>query len=213
MLEDDVIALNGSWEFLYLRLFYTEEFLGWNSEEWPNYIFYSALWVFTPALCLLWTRHYFPMMKRPLSNQRIMTGCGLCIPLCILLFFAAGRVTVAPLPPGVNEMNNFGCCSQGFVFPHSKASDLIRWYESKKIGFVDMLTEEYADANHETRWAITPSVLQHVGRKSSKGDDFGKSSKYHMSVAEKLWNFEFERGDAESLREEEHGLVASTGYR
>lgn len=26
---------------LYLRLFYTEQFLGWNSEEWPTYLFYS----------------------------------------------------------------------------------------------------------------------------------------------------------------------------
>lgn len=73
-----------------------------------------------------------------------------------------------------------------------------------------MLTEEYADERGETRWAITPPVIQHVGRKSSKGDDFGKNSKYHMSVAEKLWNFEFEKYDAESLRRE-HEMILRKG--
>ena len=107
-----------------------------------------------------------------------------------------------PLPPGINDMPQFGCCSQSLVFPQSRAVDLIDWYGSKKVGFVDVLTEEMADKYHEIRWALTPSVVQHIGRKSSKGDDFGKDSKYHMSVAEKLWNFAFERNDAESLREE-----------
>lgn len=140
-----------------------------------------------------------------------MISCGICIPLCILLFFAAGRITVAPLPTGINQMNNFGCCSQGLVFSHNKALDLIEWYETKKVGFVDMLTEEYADIHDKTRWALTPSVLQHVGRKSSKGDDFGKNAKYHMSVAEKIWNFGFEKMDAKRLREE-HARVAGTIY-
>lgn len=99
-------------------------------------------------------------------------------------------------------MNKYGCCSQGLVFPRGKVQGLIDWYETKKIGFVDMLMEEYADQHGELRWALTPSVIQHIGRKSSKGDDFGSGSKYHMSVAEKLWNFEFEQYSAADLREE-----------
>lgn len=195
---------------MYLRLFYTEGFLGWNSEEWPTYTIYSALAILGPALALLFLRHRFPILKRPISNHRLLTGCGLCIPLCIALFFAAGRVTVAPLTAGVNVMNDFGCCSQGFVFPHAKAEALVAWYASRGVGFVDMLTEEYADERRERRLALTPSVLQHVGRKSSKGDDFGKASKYRMSVAEKLWNFEFETMDRRRLRVE-HEMVVSAG--
>lgn len=87
--------------------------------------------------------------------------------------------------------------------------DLIDWYETKKIGFVDMLTEEYADRHGELRLALTPSVIQHIGRKSSKGDDFGAGSKYHKSVAEKLWNFAFEQSSATDLREE-HSRVVNT---
>lgn len=114
-----------------------------------------------------------------------------------------------PLPAGVNEMDKFGCCSQGLVFPRDKVLDLIDWYEIKKIGFVDMLTEEYADQHDELRWALTPSVIQHIGRKSSKGDDFGAASKYHLAVAEKLWNFAFEQNSATDLREE-HSRVVNT---
>ncbi|KAI2935655.1 CAZyme family GT109 [Aspergillus niger] len=63
ILEDDVVALDGWYhrtkqaldvaerkaeeegvdQWLYLRLFYTEIFLGWNSEEWPTYLFFSLL--------------------------------------------------------------------------------------------------------------------------------------------------------------------------
>lgn len=93
---------------------------------------------------------------------------------------------------------------QSLLFPRDRASDLIEWYESKKIGFVDTLAEEFADGNPEERlrWALTPSVMQHVGSKSTKGDDFGTAAKYHRSVAEKLWNFAFELNDRERLREE-----------
>lgn len=195
---------------LYLRLFYTEEFLGWNSEEWPTYVFWSTIIFLTSALTLTGLRHLHPPLRKLISNSSILTICSIYIPLCILLFFAAGRVSMLPLPAGVNQMPRFGCCSQSLVFPHSRAADLIQWYESKKVGFVDMLTEELADHNaDELRWALTPSVMQHVGTKSSKGDDFGKQAKYHRSVAEKLWNFEFETNDPKRLREEH---VAREGH-
>ncbi|MCJ1264716.1 hypothetical protein MMC22_004591 [Lobaria immixta] len=143
------------------------------------------------------------------TNRIILSACGVCIPLLIGLIFAAGKVTVLPLPAGVHEMNKYGCCSQGLVSPRGKVQDLIDWFETKKIGFVDMLTEEYADKHGEQRWALTPSVIQHIGRKSSKGDDFGAGSKYHMSVAEKLGNFAFEQNSATHLREE-HSRVVKT---
>ena len=194
---------------LYLRLFYTEEFLGWNKEEWPSYVISSALWAITPAAFFAAARFYFPSLKRLLSNRIILSICGVCIPLLIGLFFAAGKVTMLPLPAGVNEMNKYGCCSQGLVFPRGKVQDLIDWYETKKIGFVDTLLEEYADQHDELRWALTPSVIQHIGRKSSKGDDFGAGSKYHITVAEKLWNFAFEQNSATVLREE-HSRAVNT---
>ena len=98
-------------------------------------------------------------------------------------------------------MPKFGCCSQGLVFPQAHIGDLVSWYESKRIGYVDMLTESYADENNEVRWALTPSVLQHVGSKSSKTNSPGEH-KHRLTVSETIWNFMFEENDIEQLRRE-----------
>ena len=116
-----------------------------------------------------------------------------------------------PVPEGVHQMPKFGCCSQAFVFPRSRIPDLVQLYESRLVGYVDMITEEFANANDEIRWAVTPSVVQHVGRKSSKGAagdgdavaaSFKPKSKGELSEVEKLWNFGFELNDVKALRAE-----------
>ena len=85
------------------------------------------------------------------------------------------------------------------MFQQERAADLIKYYTEQRIGFVDMLTEELADRDQEIRWALIPSVMQHIGAKSSKGEDFGTAAKYHKSVAEKIWNFAFETNDVRAL--------------
>lgn len=228
--EDDVIAMDGwyhrtlsgigeahreclrnnreSSDFLYLRLFYTEEFLGWNGEDWRLHLFWSIAVVAGSGLLLSWIRSCSTHAKRLLSVPATLAICVLVVPLLIGLFFAAGRTSVLPLSAGVNVMNQYGCCSQGFVFPRRKVEDLIAWYEQAHVGFVDMLTEQYADEHEQLRLAITPSVIQHIGRKSSKGDDFGKNSKHHLSVAQKLWNFDFELFDKDLLQAEHEAAVS-----
>ncbi|KAJ6003368.1 hypothetical protein N7451_005915 [Penicillium sp. IBT 35674x] len=228
MLEDDVVALDG-WhhrtrnaldsvekqtaeigasKWLYLRLFYTEEFLGWNSEDWLIYLIYSALAVSLVACTCLGIRQYKPRTQSHLSNPTILLLSAICTPLLIGLFFAAGRVTTLPLPEGVHLMPRFGCCSQAFVFPHSRIPDLVDLYRSRHIGYVDMITEEFADEHDELRWAVTPIIMQHVGRRSSKGASGDPSVplrhkyKSELSDVEKLWNFGFETNNADSLRAE-----------
>jgi hypothetical protein len=187
---------------LYLRLFYTEKFLGWNSEEWPKYLGRSLFAFAFLASTLFVVKLYSPKMRSYLTNSVVAVLCCICLPMVIFLIFAAGKITMAPLPSGVHEMNNFGCCSQGLVYSYSTAQNLINWYEQKKVGFVDMLTEEYGDVFGSVRWALTPSVIQHIGRKSSKEDDYGPNSKHGRSVAETIWNFGFELNDATTLRKE-----------
>ncbi|KEQ98601.1 hypothetical protein AUEXF2481DRAFT_26962 [Aureobasidium subglaciale EXF-2481] len=187
---------------LYLRLFYTEEFLGWNSEEWRTYLSYSLLATAVLTIALILLRCISRTAKKSMTPSLVLPIYAICLPLTILLFFAAGRTTVLSLPTGVNEMPRYGCCSQALVFPRSSALSIINLFQDKKLGFVDSLIEEFADQNGGLRWALTPSVVQHIGRKSSKGDDFGTASKYSMSVAEKLWNFGFEENDGEELRRE-----------
>ncbi|OCL11448.1 integral membrane protein [Glonium stellatum] len=222
MIEDDVIAMDGWYHrtrqalaqaeeqtkrstkdsFLYLRLFYTEQFLGFNSEGWLTYLVASVAAVTVEMLLLLAIRLRFPKYGGFLTYQIIFLVCGICTPPFITLFFLAGRVSMLPLSTGVAPMPNYGCCSQGLVFPQTRISDVVGWYESKKIGYVDVLTEEYGMARDELRYAVTPSVLQHIGRKSSKGNDYGKALRYSMSVAGRLWNFAFETNTGEDLHSE-----------
>lgn len=192
---------------LYLRLFYTEELLGWNIEEWPTYLIWSFAIVAVPLIVMIAIRYTFKNVGRTVTNDILVIVFGVCIPLCIGLFFAAGRHSMLPMPVGVNEMPKFGCCSQSLVFPQSKVPKLIKWFADKKTGFADSLTEELADQENELRWALTPSPMQHIGGKSSKSDGPQQANK--MSVAAKLWNFAFELNDSESLRRE-HQEIATT---
>lgn len=83
---------------LYMRLFYTEEFLGWNSEDWSGYLFYSVLAVCFISCILLGTRQYQPNIRPYLPNGTIFLFGFICTPLLIGLFFAGGRVTMLPIP-------------------------------------------------------------------------------------------------------------------
>lgn len=86
MIEDDVVAMDGwyhrtlhgikeaeaksrSTGFLYLRMFYTEEFLGWNSEYWPIYTFWSVLAAACSAYLTYWSRLGFATMKVALTPR------------------------------------------------------------------------------------------------------------------------------------------------
>lgn len=225
ILEDDVIAMDGWFHrtmqalrsieertrphgYLYLRLFHTEEFLGWNAEDWPTYLSYSILALFvTMTLCLL--LRSTPIFRKHHRDHALLFICFLYLPLCILLFFAAGTRLVrhSRYPLGIRLMNSHGCCGQGLVFRNEMATELISHYNSKGIGFVDMLTEEYADHRGYDRYAIVPSVLQHVGSTSSKTDideetKSNKDGRRERSIAEKMWSFEFETFDAANLRRE-----------
>lgn len=225
MLEDDVIAMDGWYhrtmaaineaeqqaaerraraDFLYLRLFYTEEFFGWNAEDWRTYL-YSSFWVAAvPTAIILFVRCVRPTTKLSLTitTPRAMIAIYALTATSILIFFSMGRNTVLPMATGVAEMPEFGCCSQGFVFPHLKALALVDYFKDRRLGFTDVLTEDYANERGELRYAMTPSVIQHVGKKSSKIDDYGPQSKWGRSVAEKIWSFAFERFDSKKLRVE-----------
>ena len=212
IVEDDTIAVAGWYpraaaavkkvdidlskdrEWLYLRLFYTEEFLGRNSEDWLYYLVNCSGAILLSAIILFSLRSCG--YQRTVTNVIIATVCLVCVPACILLYFLAGKLSVHPLTPGVHEMPNFGCCGQGFVFSRRTASSVVQHLREKKVGFVDMLLEEWANEAGLARWVVVPSLLQHIGSISSKGDDFSGNAKHDRSVAEKIWNFGFELYDA-----------------
>ncbi|KAL9604336.1 MAG: hypothetical protein Q9219_000524 [cf. Caloplaca sp. 3 TL-2023] len=204
MIEDDVLAVQGwyartsaalglikakSVDWLYLRLFFTEQFFGWNSEFWPTYLLASICVVAAVATLLVALRTL--CFHSSLPPQMIFLASLVYTPACILLYFMAGRVSLRPMAPGVHEMPDFGCCAQGFVFPAAIAPRVVDKLKEKEQGFVDMIIEEWAKEEAMKRFAVIPSLLQHIGSHSSKGDDIGPTQP--MSVAETIFNFGFER--------------------
>ncbi|KAL8963899.1 MAG: hypothetical protein Q9183_004864 [Haloplaca sp. 2 TL-2023] len=204
MIEDDVLARDGwytrscqalqdlaktsaSERWVYLRMFYTEGLLGWNSEEWPRYFGWSFATFLVLFAILVGARARYPRLQRQVSNLNAVTACAVILPSFIILYFMAGRGTMQPFSKGVHRMDRFGCCSQGFIFPRAIVPELIE--RTKKAMnedyYIDMLLERWADAEALERYVLTPSLLQHVGDKSSKGWGYDAN-------AVTTWNFGFE---------------------
>lgn len=126
--------------------------------------------------------------------------------IAIGFFFACGRVSMLPQAYGIQQMPRFACCAQGLVYNSVWVPRLVAWYRERKFGFVDTLAEELADIGKVgTRWAVTPSLIQHVGTFSTKVTKAG------VSISGMLWNFAFESNDPERLRVEHVAAVAYKG--
>jgi len=239
IIEDDALALDGWFHrtrkgleeierrtqgkgekgFFYLRIFYTEGLLGWNRDEWPKYMSWVLLVI---LISLLINAIGFRLLRRRAYTQKhgqvLLLASLLVVGFSTIFFFLAGRVSMMPLPMGVHEMSKYGCCAQAIVYPRNKVAMLASWYEQKRIGFVDTLAEEFADKKPDVagvRWALTPSVAQHIGGRSSKGDaQWDGKVKYidGKTTGETLFNFAFELNDPAQLRNE-HIFEASSWER
>jgi hypothetical protein len=224
MLEDDTIAAEG-WFYrmrmaveelvqrrdfgnmLYLRLFYNERLLGWNSEELFGYVVWSlSIEALVVGVLFVALRYGPPRTKMVLTPRTIVMVTAICTPMLLALYFAAGRLTVAPLWRGLNRMPTYGCCSQALVFPRHQIPQLLDYYEAKvwEGGYVDVLTEIYAKREGFDQWALTPSVFQHVGGKSSKGERIGL---WGRKNTENIWNFSFEKFDEKKLEKDHFGYT------
>jgi GR25 family glycosyltransferase involved in LPS biosynthesis len=182
--EDKMETLYTGQKWMYLRLFYTEELLGWNSEEWPTYLVWSFVAWATISAVMLMIRRTFPRQGF-MTKGVIATVSFVCIPAGTALFFLAGKQTTFPLTAGIHEMNKYGCCSQGLVFPRSIIPELLRLADVNTDWLVDMMVEQISNDEELVRWAIVPPLLQHIGATSSKGYGFDHS-------ARQMWNFRYE---------------------
>jgi len=215
MVEGDVLAVEGwypraiaaaeivedqsSWgeettAWLYIRMFYTEAYLGWNSEEWPRYLGWSFLILLILTTSLVGVRACSKILQRDLSNTSLAVILFVFLPACILLYFFAGRISMQPPTPGVHRMDNFGCCSQGFIFARQTVPLVIDRIQNHIVEYIDMLMEAVAGGEGLARWVVVPSLLQHIGGKSSKGDEIADSR------AKMIWNFGFELYNTAKLR-------------
>jgi hypothetical protein len=224
VLEDDVLAMDG-WlqrtlialkqlsarpkdkaSTLYIRLFYNERIQGWNSENWASYLFRSVLVAAGIAFIIILLRRS-PSMARFLTGPTILVILFAILPSCIGFFFASGRLTVAPIPVGLQDMNKYGCCSQALIFPRESIPGLIQYYRDVQQGWVDSLMESYADETGLQRLALVPSVFQHIGGSSSKGGNKKPITRWGRTSPQNIWNFGFELMDPSRLRKEHDGIV------
>ncbi|EWY82730.1 hypothetical protein FOYG_14826 [Fusarium oxysporum NRRL 32931] len=214
LVEDDIIAAH-NWlgrlstalvkleraedakNWLYLRLFYSETYMGWNAEEWPTYLVNSiSVYCIALAFCLLVvaidTRRRSQTFH-PKSTIWALPHLTFWTVSFIFLYFLAGRLAVNPYPNGVHEMPNYGCCAQGLVIPRQHLDTLGAALSTASDAIAgDSLIEYFADSHHLKKYAITPSVLQHVGRMGSS--DVGGARKV-------TWNFSFEKTSARISRQ------------
>lgn len=221
-------------EWLYLRLFFTEKFQGWHKEHWPLYLLWSCATVILVAVFLLFLRRRLSLLstssslpyprsfsQKPspknhqiLSLPFIFVASFLCVPAIIILYFAAGPQTVQPLRPGIHVMNNYGCCSQAFVFQRDMSLALLDWFDERiatdmkfadptsnhghrrkhLLGSVDSAMEIFADERYLQRYALVPSAFQHIGARTYKeSKDSGARELYEVSGARGIWSFGFEQ--------------------
>jgi hypothetical protein len=188
--------------WIYLRLFYSEVFMGWNNEEWRLYVKVIFL-VYAVVLLGFGIRVMFRRRFRappgPMANSSTIYAAlilTLWMPAMIALYFLAGRVSVNRLNPlawsrhGVREMPRYGCCAQGLVFARNELEGVQDMWREPPYNFAgDMVLEDYANKHHLTKWALEPSVFQHLGIKASSGGEMRTD----------VWNFSFER---QTVREE-----------
>ncbi|KAF2430473.1 hypothetical protein EJ08DRAFT_588850 [Tothia fuscella] len=235
IIEDDVLALDGwfhrtmialnkiadhsdlpneSKYLAYLRLFHTEAYLGWNVEEWQSYFVGSTFSLIIFLTILVTLRHSFPVLSPYLGNDIIGISCVVCFPLCVLLYFSSGRISIQPSKSTVQRMDNYGCCGQGLVYSRMRAQEIIPYYEQQKIGFADMITEQYAIEHRLSRWAVVPSVLQHMGHTSSKKveDEVRVKDTEKKTIAEEIRSFSFEKHTPEVLRKEHDTASTPLGF-
>ncbi|KAH9905473.1 integral membrane protein [Xylariomycetidae sp. FL2044] len=230
-LEDDVVALDGWYHralhaleaatrktkelgrdgFLYMRVFYDGRLLGWNNEEWPLYFQSSLAIVLAELAILALLRWRIPLARQILTRSVLILLCGVCTPMMIGLFFAAGRNCMLPKPTGVHLMHKYGCCAQGLAFPQEQVvNHLLPMYRDTEDSHaaVDTFLEDWANSRDYLRWAVTPVLIQHVGGKSTHGAGDQKTG---LLTDDMPFDYSFEMNDPVKLAEEHQAWLSSLG--
>lgn len=215
IIEDDVLALYGWFSktkgalqsldpetpFLYLRLFYSEIFLGWQSQNWLVYLTWSVGITTVVVLLLFAIWFTVSILRKTTTIYQLLVysiiNCAFMIGLC----FAAGRLTIFPLNHGVIEMED-GCCAQSLVFPREVVPALVDRLRGVQDGHADQRLDQIADQMNLKRLALVPSVFQHIGSRTSHEADLPEDVKFGMSLAGQVFNIKFEQNDAVTLRRE-----------
>ncbi|EFE29698.1 uncharacterized protein ARB_03039 [Trichophyton benhamiae CBS 112371] len=185
--------------WIYLRLFYTETALGWESSDFayrnmPLVFATAMLFTFSCLTVVRRLRSYRSLIDFPTT----LAISVICVPAFIALAYMVGKYSLFPLH-GVAEIAPYGCCTQGMVFPRDQVDGLIAYLQKRGHGQTDTMIEEYAEESKLTRYALIPQQLQHVGLKSSRDNT--------ELNAQSTWAFYFEQNVPKLLRKEHDEIL------
>lgn len=123
---DHTFTNKHSW--IYLRLFYTETSLSWTSADFAyrNMPFVFGLVMLSVFTCLMAVRRFSRSRHSYLDYPTICVICLICVPAFTALIYMIGKYSLMPLR-GVVEVNSYGCCTQGLVFPRQQVDGLIEF--------------------------------------------------------------------------------------
>jgi hypothetical protein len=188
------------WDWVYLRLFYTETALEWSNTDfmYRNIIFIFGAAILVGYLLLILTRCFVPRTRRYLDNWAVTVVCLVTIPAFVALVYMVGKNSLYPRN-GVFKMKKFGCCTQALVFPRGQIQELSIYLKQIGIGQTDTMIENYSDERGKQRLALRPQLAQHVGLQSSRDNSFVNS--------QSTWAFWFEEYDPDTLRKEHEVLT------
>ncbi|KAL2136874.1 hypothetical protein VTI74DRAFT_600 [Chaetomium olivicolor] len=183
-LVTDYRPQEGEKEWLYLRLFYTETFMGWAAEGdwWYNHLPLTlVMGSVGTAVVLVLLRIMGCGTRLWLDWASIALVSLLMAPAFVVLAFMAGKHNL-PVPGyslhhtvplsstgGVVPMDRNGCCTQALVFHRPALPKLIEYLRKRERGQTDVMIEEYCDATGVKRFALREQAVQHVGLVSSRG--------------------------------------------
>ena len=215
MFEDDIIFAEGwlsktlealaeirqkSTQWLYLRLFYTEAFLGWDKDidSWYTHPVFQFVLAILVAYTFAYTLRRVCRYKAPGKGRSILNiATFVTIPLFITLIFMIGRNSLIPLH-GVERMDTKGCCAQALVFPRSQVPNVTAMLR-ERLHPRDFIIEKWANEKELARYAVAPQLVQHVGLVSSHG----LKEKY----TRKTFAHAFEAYDADTMKREHERLA------
>lgn len=207
-------------DWLYLRLFYTETHLGWESEGdwWYRHLpLVLVLAAGGTAAFLLLLRTLGCGARLRLDWVTIAVVSLLVAPGFTVLAFMAGKhnlplpgyslhsnLPFAPSSGGVMPMEKLGCCTQALVFHRPALPALIEYLRQRERGQTDSMIEEYCDATGLQRFALREQAVQHVGLVSSRG----------MAAANtrSVWAFWFETNKAEEVEKRHRETVEEVDW-
>jgi hypothetical protein len=172
--EAEAIATKKQQKWLDMRLFNDASEIRWTAGKYginvPNCAVYNSLW-----LLFLAGSTYFLLTQlrkttagtKMLSEQAAKTISFFTVPIFFSAFVLSGYMSVMPRPDGVG-IQQWGCCTQGEIFPRSQVPRLIAELRRRaKTTPADITLWLYAKEQRMLRVASDPPMLQHLGYSST----------------------------------------------